>query len=115
MNDSFVANLDLFSITDKLELLLTQGAADALNKVYGTALPGGLSIGLATVDVAVVPLPAALPLMLAALAGLGIWLAECGYTPGVERLLAGTPDRRERRCPGVVCRPERCGQVSTGR
>lgn len=71
LNDSFVANLDLFDIQEDLTLLLTTTAAETLNKVYGTMLPGGLEIGIATVDVAVVPVPAALPLMLTALAGLG--------------------------------------------
>ncbi|MEM6638624.1 MAG: hypothetical protein AAF610_01840 [Pseudomonadota bacterium] len=71
VNGSFVANLDLFSITSSLELLLTAGAADALNGVYGTALPEGLSIGFATPNVTTVPVPAALPLFASALAGLG--------------------------------------------
>jgi hypothetical protein len=72
VDDQFVANLDLFSIGDGLVLSLTAGAADALNGVYGTALPAGLEIGIASVDVAVVPVPAALPLMFTALAGLGL-------------------------------------------
>lgn len=71
VNGQFVANLDLFTIGDGLVLSLTGGAADALNGVYGTALPAGLEIGIASVDVAVVPVPAALPLMLSAMAGLG--------------------------------------------
>ena len=71
LNNSFVANIDLFSIGDGLELSLTSGAADALNGIYGTSLPAGLEIGIASVDVAVVPVPAALPLMLSAMAGLG--------------------------------------------
>ncbi|MEO1575206.1 MAG: hypothetical protein AAFU65_09630 [Pseudomonadota bacterium] len=72
LNDQFVANLELFNIGDGLELSLTGGAADALNGIYGTALPAGLEIGIASVDVAVVPVPAALPLMLSAMAGLGL-------------------------------------------
>jgi hypothetical protein len=72
VDDQFVTNLDLFSIGDGLVLSLTAGAADALNGVYGTALPAGLEIGIASVDVAVVPVPAALPLMFTALAGLGL-------------------------------------------
>jgi len=72
VNNSFVANVGLFSIQQDLTLLLTAGAAKTLNSVYGTALPEGLEIGIASVDVAVVPVPAALPLMLTALAGLGL-------------------------------------------
>lgn len=71
VNQTFVATVGLFSIQEDLTLLLTGGAADTLNGVYGTSLPEGLEIGLASVDVAVVPVPAALPLMLSALAGLG--------------------------------------------
>ncbi len=72
VDKSLVGNIELFSITDDLTLLLTGAAAGALNGVYGTSLSAGLEIGIASVDVAVVPVPAALPLMLTALAGLGL-------------------------------------------
>ncbi|MEM6639711.1 MAG: PEP-CTERM sorting domain-containing protein [Pseudomonadota bacterium] len=71
VNGSFVANVDLFNITGGTLLQLTGGAADALNGVFGTSIPEGFKFGHATVSPVVVPVPAAFPLMVTALAGLG--------------------------------------------
>ncbi|MEQ8234695.1 MAG: PEP-CTERM sorting domain-containing protein [Gammaproteobacteria bacterium] len=67
---SALNDVDLFSLDSSLNVFLTATAAGALNGLFGTALPAGLKIGEASLDVAVVPLPPAVLLLGSAVAGM---------------------------------------------
>jgi len=70
LSASALNDIDLFSLDADLNVFLTATASGALNALFGTALPTGLKIGEASLDVAAVPIPAAVMLFGSALAGM---------------------------------------------
>lgn len=70
LSASALNDVDLFSLDADLNVFLTATASGALNALFGTALPTGLKIGEASLDVSAVPLPPAVMLFGSALAGM---------------------------------------------
>ena len=70
LSASALNDVDLFSLDADLNVFLTATASGALNALFGTALPTGLKIGEASLDVAAVPLPPAVMLFGSAFAGM---------------------------------------------
>ncbi len=70
LSASALNDVDLFSLDADLNVFLTATASGALNALFGTALPAGLKIGEASLDVSAVPLPPAVMLFGSAFAGM---------------------------------------------
>ncbi len=71
INGTDAGNALLFTLSGSNTLLLSQPAADVLNDLFDTKLKKREKFGRATIKLTPVPVPAALPLLLSAIVGLG--------------------------------------------
>ncbi len=71
INGTDAGNALLFTLSGSNTLLLSQAAADVINDLFDTKLKKREKMGRATIKLTAVPIPAALPLLLSAIAGLG--------------------------------------------